>query len=283
MKKWYSEYVKVFDTPFSSVDQSVVDGVRNRMSALQSDSPLITMAVIAHNEGDRLLSCLWSLSELKTKFPLEIIVVDNDSTDNTADVIKSCGAKYLKETRKGCGFARQCALDNAKGEYYFTLDADLMYPSIYVDSMMRKFSHKGIVAVNGTYRYFKLDGKFSASLWLYETARGFYYWAQHFKRPEIIARGSTFACRTADARKEGYRTDLKRGEDGTLALALKKYGKIGFNRSGKASAVTGYRAVDDHGGFISFFVSQCKRILHNWKGFFKSKSYYEDSEDNIIK
>ena len=39
-------------------------------------------------------------------------------------------------------------------------------------------------------------------------------------------RGMVFAFQTDTAHKVGFRTDIIRGEDGSLALGLKKYGKI---------------------------------------------------------
>ena len=49
-----------------------------------------------------------------------------------------------------------------------------------------------------------------------------------------------FAYRIEEGKKVGFRVDIKRGEDGSLALGLKKYGKLFFLHNKKARAITGY-------------------------------------------
>ena len=60
----------------------------------------------------------------------------------------------------------------------------------------------------------------------YEKLRDVYFNIQHLRRPELNVRGMVFAFQTDTAHKVGFRTDIIRGEDGSLALGLKKYGKI---------------------------------------------------------
>ena len=94
--------------------------------------------------------------------------------------------------------------------------------------------------------------------------------------------GMTFAFNADYARKEKIRTDIRRGEDGSLALSLKKYGRIAFVHNRKARPVTGYGTL----GSGSLFCSLLYRARVQLKGisriFFK-KEKYEDSEDNLIK
>lgn len=55
----------------------------------------------------------------------EIIVVDNASTDNTAQVAKQCGAKVVFCEDKGKGYAMEKGLKEAKNEIVVFLDADV--------------------------------------------------------------------------------------------------------------------------------------------------------------
>ena len=138
MSHWYDKYLSVYGKPLSEVSQNIVGEIRERLSALQSTEPLVSVVVIAYNEECRLAACLWSLSKLKTKYPIEIIGVNNNSKDHTEEVYKLLGVPYYNETRQSPGYARQCGLNHSKGKYHFFIDADTFYPSCYVDLMMNK-------------------------------------------------------------------------------------------------------------------------------------------------
>ena len=105
---WYSKYLSIYEKPFSEVPSEVIRSTRERLAAMQSDEPLVSIVVIAYNEGKRLASCLWSLSDLSTTYPLEILGVNNNSKDDTEEVYKAFGVRYFNETRQSPGFARQC-------------------------------------------------------------------------------------------------------------------------------------------------------------------------------
>ena len=60
---WYSKYLSIYEKPFGEVPDEVITSTRERLAAMQSDEPLVSIVVIAYNEGKRLASCLWSLSE----------------------------------------------------------------------------------------------------------------------------------------------------------------------------------------------------------------------------
>ena len=62
---WYDKYLSIYDKPFSEVPQEVIDGTRERLAALQSSEPLISIVIIAYNEEKHLQACLWALSEIK--------------------------------------------------------------------------------------------------------------------------------------------------------------------------------------------------------------------------
>ena len=151
---WYKKYLSIYNKPFDDVPRSTISEIRERLQLLQSDQPLVSVVVIAYNEGQRLAACLWSLSELKTKYPIEILGVNNSSSDNTEEVYKALGVRYFNETKKSPGFARQCGLDNSKGKYHFFIDADTFYPPLYVDTMMQTLIKPGVSCVGSFWSYY---------------------------------------------------------------------------------------------------------------------------------
>lgn len=279
---WYDKYLSIYDKPFSEVPANVIEETRNRLAKMQSDKPLISIVVIAYNEETHLQACLWALSEIKCKYPLEIIGVNNDSKDRTAEIFEASGIPYYTEYQHSCGYARRCGLQHAKGKYYFDVDADTLYPPHYYDILMEQLLKPDVSCVSSLWSYFPDKNHTKFGLTVFEFCRDLFLWVQHFKRPELSVRGLVFAYNIDYARNEEYRVDIIRGEDGSMALALKKYGKIAFVYNRKARAITGYGTLNDESLWDSFV----KRIKIQGKGImriFHKTEHYEDSEDNLVK
>ena len=281
--KWYSKYLQVYEKPFAAAPQEIIDEVRANLHKLQSNNPLVTVSLIGYNEEKHLLACLWSLSEMKCKYPVEIIGVDNESKDRTAEIFQVCGVPYYTGTQHSCGFARLCGLNHAQGKYHINIDSDTMYPPHYVETMIDALEKTGAVAASALWSYIPDASHSWLGLKFYETARDLHLWLQSFKRPELSVRGLVFAYRTEDAKKVGIRTDIKRGEDGYLALQLKAYGKIIFIRNRKARAVTGYGTVGADGSLFNSFRVRAIKAVKSVTELFTKKNDYKDEESNLIK
>lgn len=281
--KWYEKMLRVYGRPFGEAPAEIVEEVREKLRQRQSAEPLVTVSVIAYNEEKHLLACLWSLAEQQGDFPMEIIGTDNASKDRTAEVFEAVGLPCVRETTPGCGHARLCGLRRARGRYHFNVDADTMYPPRYVETMLRTLMRPGVAAASALWGYIPDADHSAAGLWCYETARDLHLWLQSFKRPELSVRGLVFAYDTALARKVGIRTDIIRGEDGSLALGLKEFGRIAFVRSRRARAVTGYGTVSKDGTLWDSFAVRARKALKGIGNLFTAKKKYEDEEENLLK
>lgn len=60
----------------------------------------------------------------QTYFPLEVIVVDDGSTDNSLAIARNYGVRVVSQVNKGLSSARNTGIMNAEGEYLVFLDAD---------------------------------------------------------------------------------------------------------------------------------------------------------------
>jgi len=280
---WYSKYLSVYEKPFNEVPNETTIEVYSKLKELECDDPLVSVVVIAHNEEKRLLSCLWSLSETTCKYPLEIIGVDNNSTDRTAEVFESVGLKYYTELQKSCGYARRCGLEHAKGKYYICIDSDTMYPPKYIETLVEELMKPDIVAVSSLWSYIPDKDHPWWGIMTYEFLRDTHLFIQSFKRPELSVRGLVFAYEIEYARKVGYRVDIIRGEDGSMAWGLKKYGRIAFIRKRKARAVTGYGTVSADGSFFNSFKVRVIKYLKGINKYFTKTTDYKDEESNLIK
>ena len=282
MSNWYDKYLTIYGKSPDEIPDVVLDEIKDKLAKKQSIEPLASVVVIAYNEERRLAACLWSLSELQSTYPIEILGVNNNSKDRTEEVYQRLGLPYFNEQKQSPGFARQCGLEHAKGKYHFCIDADTFYPPQYIDLMMSKLTKPDVSCVSSFWSFFPDANHSRIGLFLFELARDIFLFIQHFKRPELCVRGMVFAFNTEYARQVKIRTDIRRGEDGSLALSLKPYGKIAFLYHRKARPVTGYGTI----GSQSIWQSFIQHVKVQGKGitriFFK-KDHYEDSEDNLVK
>jgi glycosyltransferase involved in cell wall biosynthesis len=101
--------------------------------------PLISCVVPVFN-GERYLKEALDSILVQTYRPLEIIVIDDGSTDGTAAVVTSYGAqvRYVSQPNAGPAAARNLGLREARGEFVAFLDADdLWYPEKLTRQMAR--------------------------------------------------------------------------------------------------------------------------------------------------
>ncbi|HQF28941.1 MAG TPA: glycosyltransferase, partial [Bacteroidia bacterium] len=119
VKKHYLEFNSIDEVP-----QEVFDRIRKGFERLHTDTPLVSIVVIAYNEEKTILKSLSSLSELASKYPVEVIVSNNNSKDRTQEILDRCGVKSVFQPLQGVGFARDAGLQIAKGVYHLCADAD---------------------------------------------------------------------------------------------------------------------------------------------------------------
>lgn len=70
-------------------------------------------------------------------YRVSIVVVDNNSTDRTAQIAREKGTQVISELRRGKGRAIRTALRTVKADYVFMLDADYTYPATYIFDMLK--------------------------------------------------------------------------------------------------------------------------------------------------
>jgi glycosyltransferase involved in cell wall biosynthesis len=79
----------------------------------------ITATIITFNEADNIRAACESVS-----WANEILVVDSESTDGTPEIAKECGARVIKRQWPGFAAQKQFAVDEARHNWIFSLDAD---------------------------------------------------------------------------------------------------------------------------------------------------------------
>jgi GT2 family glycosyltransferase len=112
----------------------------------------VTAVVIpAFNAQDTLAACLGALRR-QTTVPDEVIVVDDGSTDGTADIARQAGAHVIQQHNQGPAAARNEGARHAQGDLVLFTDADCLPASDWVTEMTAPFSDPRVSGVKGIYR-----------------------------------------------------------------------------------------------------------------------------------
>ena len=113
--------------------------------------PFVSVIIPAFNESSTISRVIKSV--LNLDYPaekLEVIVVDDGSTDSTSSIAKKLDdkrIKILKQQRKGKAAALNLGLDHAKGDFIACLDADSYVSQSSLKEMIVNFSSADIAAV----------------------------------------------------------------------------------------------------------------------------------------
>ncbi len=119
----------------------------------------VTVVIPCYNEAGSIGACLAAL-RAQTVLPLEIIVVDNNSRDNTADIAKTYAAvRIIKENKPGLIAARNAGFAAAKGDIIARIDADTRVADNWVETMVAAFTDDKTQAITGTGYFYDSPAK----------------------------------------------------------------------------------------------------------------------------
>lgn len=110
----------------------------------------ISVVITAYNEEKYLPKCLEAI--LDQNFPkdnYEIVVVDNNSTDKTAEIAKGYGARVVREEKQGNTFALKKGLEEAEGEIIASTDSDTLVLPGWLLEIDKAFKDEKIVGATG--------------------------------------------------------------------------------------------------------------------------------------
>lgn len=201
----------------------------------------ISVIIPAHNEEKRIGTALQALQAQDYR-DFEVIVVDNNSTDKTAEVARAFletrgGAlpqvTVLQESRKGTMWACEAGRLAADGEIIVRMDADCLPDSDWLSRGAAHFIDPDIVMASGPYDYHDaghLFRHFSLTLQkvAYSTANSM---LQIFGLGAISLGGNTFLRAGTLQQMGGFNTDLTFfGDDTDTAKRASKHGTVIFDR-----------------------------------------------------
>jgi GT2 family glycosyltransferase len=106
----------------------------------EPSSPLLSIIVVSYNTRDMTMACLASVMAETWDAPFELIVVDNDSSDGSAEAIATLGdsVRFMK-LNENIGFARanNLAARKARGQFLLLLNPDTLVLDRAIDRLTR--------------------------------------------------------------------------------------------------------------------------------------------------
>jgi len=195
----------------------------------------LSIVIPAYNEEARIGGCLNSiLAEMNGKnYDMEIVVVNNASTDKTKEIIASFPqVKLVDEPNKGLVKARRAGFLASRGDLVANIDADTRMTPGWLDKVFEEFSkNKKLVALSGPFIYYDLSKKARAAVRTFYYAGFLSYLVNRYLLGvgSMLQGGNFVVKRTALEAVGGFNSDFDFwGEDTDLACRLLKVGGVKF-------------------------------------------------------
>ncbi len=202
------------------------------------DDPFISIIIPVHNRPDEIRACLKSLVRLD--YPsekVEIIIVDDASTDHTTEVIKEFDVKLISlKHNKKASFCRNLAAQKAKGDILAFIDSDCISDPLWLSELIPAFKDPAIGAVGG-----QVDSFFHTSdLDKYEQVMSSLIMGTHAKRSKkddnffYVPSCNLLVKQDLFLEINGFKEELVVGEDVDLCWRLQDAGHhVEFRPNGR--------------------------------------------------
>lgn len=116
----------------------------------------LSIVIPVYNEESYLKPCLEAIAALSEP-PDEVIVVDNNSTDQTAAIAQQYPfVHYIQEQRQGVLYARTTGFNAATGDIIGRIDGDTLLPEDWVTNVKAVFGDRSLAAVSGPVSYYDM-------------------------------------------------------------------------------------------------------------------------------
>ncbi|GEK21106.1 glycosyltransferase [Cellulomonas xylanilytica] len=226
--------------------------------------PSVSVVIPARDDAVALVECLARLQR-QTVPPLEVVVVDNASTDDTAAVAAAAGARVVREPRVGIPAAAATGYDSARGDVIARLDADSRPDERWVERIaVAMRADPGLDAVTGSGQFFDLPVVLRAPV--SGAYLGAYYVLAHLALGHTALWGSSMAMRRESwlaVCSDVCRDDPEVHDDLDLAFALGPRRRIRYDPRLRVGVSA--RSLRGHDQRVRRFDRAWRTLRLNWR------------------
>jgi len=127
-----------------------------RMESHSTPNPKLSLVVPTYNERENIVPLVERIHKSLSAYSYELIVVDDNSPDGTAELAKSLSPKYpvkviVRTTEHGLASAVVAGFNQASGEILGVIDADLQHPPEFIPSLLKAVSEGADIAIASRY------------------------------------------------------------------------------------------------------------------------------------
>jgi cellulose synthase/poly-beta-1,6-N-acetylglucosamine synthase-like glycosyltransferase len=123
---------------------------------VKNNLPIVSVIIPVYNGEKTIRKCIETvLDQDYPKNKYEVLVIDNNSNDSSAEVIKKYPVKYLFENIKSSYAARNKGIKNAKGNIFAFIDADCVADKKWLKIGIQGFESENIGCVAGEIKGYK--------------------------------------------------------------------------------------------------------------------------------
>ncbi|MCS3844519.1 glycosyltransferase family A protein [Microbacterium sp. AK031] len=238
----------------------VVDG---RIPGTDAVAPRISVVIPVKNDAAHLERCLTRLA-LQSRPPDELIVVDNGSSDGSAEVAARFGAAVVRCSEPGIPAASARGYDAANGDIILRLDADCVAPISWIENVVSAFGRRpDIAAVTGAARF--IDGPLALRVPLASVYLLGYVLVTVPTLGHLPVFGSNFAMRASTWRSVErlvHRDDPELHDDLDIAFHIGDRRRIGYLR-GEAMGIS-MRPFRSASSFVTRVSRGFRTVFRHW-------------------
>jgi len=232
---------------------------------------MLSVVVPAYNEEKYLPKSLAALKDTLRSMPHEIIVVDNESTDATRDVLANFGVRIVNESVHNIARVRNTGAEAADGEVIVFIDADTVVRPGVFEKIRESMSNDKCVGGS-----VKVEYERARRAWVRFFMLSWLFWARFTK----MRQGALQFCRR-DVFQElgGYDDTIYVGEDIEFHWRLDKLARErgGFTAFIETPMVLTSSRRWDKMGLRMLFIGHPVTIFLGWRARFLWKDWYENA------
>ncbi|MBC7715162.1 MAG: glycosyltransferase family 2 protein [Rhizobacter sp.] len=240
----------------------------------------LSYVIPAYNASRTIKICVESIKAsmlFSPEISYEIIVIDNNSTDNTPDILSALDIILIVEKKQGRSYARNSGLRRSKGKYVAFIDADVYLRPLWAKNLIALFNKENVGGVQGKIIPCKEHGSKSLNeyrFWAigHDTKSSFCLPRVKASESPMINSAACLYLKKALLEVDGFNVHLERHEDIDLA---KRVFLSGYNLASSESAEA---MVIFHGdGWWDYFKRSFADGFYKYKYTYRWAEYYTAS------